>query len=248
MSKIAFSIGTRAELIKVFPVLKRLKDYTLIHTGQHNISELLQRFKLREPDVVLSEPPKDSTKFYFNTTQAIKWSLRMTKEIGKAAKEHEAKVLVYHGDTMTTAASAIASKRSKLIGVHLEAGLRSGSILEPFPEEISRIISDNFSKIGFAVSNQTKKNLKNSFFFTGKAIKTGNTIVDSALEAYKLARKDIKPPKGDYAIVTAHRQENLRSYDRMLRLVRIVKSVPIDTYFFAHDNTIKALKNLTLIV
>ena len=148
---------------------------------------------------------------------------------------------------MTTAASAIASKFCKAKGVHLEAGLRSGSIREPFPEEISRRIADSFSDVALAVSEGTKNNLDKSGWFRGRAVTVGNTVVDSALEAYEMSKGKASTPNGRYAIVTVHRQENLRSEERMRRIVRIIQSVPIETYFFAHDNTIAALKKFGLL-
>ncbi|MBR9689511.1 MAG: UDP-N-acetyl glucosamine 2-epimerase [Candidatus Altiarchaeota archaeon] len=245
MTKIAFSIGTRAELIKIFPVLKGLDEYTLIHTGQHSLGPLLDLFDLKEPDMVLSSPPKGSTKFFFNTPKALAWSIGMAGRIRKAVKKSKADVLVYHGDTMTTAASAIASKFSKVNGVHLEAGLRSGSLWEPWPEELSRKIADRYSKTLLAVSEGTKENLLKAKV-KGTILNTGNTIVDAAIEAKEIGKGLVDIPETEYAVVTAHRQENLRSRERMTNLVNIVKNVPIDTYFFAHDNTIAALKKFHL--
>lgn len=247
MGKIAFAIGTRAELIKTFPVLKRMDDYVLIHTGQHSLGNLLDVFGLKAPDYVLSRPPDRSTKFYFSKAKAAGWSIGMVWKIRGALKDSGASVLVYHGDTMTTAAAAVAAKLSKAKGVHLEAGLRSGSIKEPFPEEISRRIADSLSDVALAVSKGTEKNLKESKWFRGKVVNVGNTVVDAALEARKMSAGKSKTPNGRFAVVTVHRHENIRSKERMRKIVRIVGEVPIETYFFAHDNTLAALKKFGLL-
>jgi len=245
MAKVAFSIGTNAELIKIFPVLRRLDEYTLIHTGQHSIGKLLDLFDLPEPDLTLSAPPKATTKFFFNTPKAALWSLGMVGRIRSAIKKSGAKVVAYHGDTMSTASSALATMFSKARVAHLEAGLRSGSIFEPWPEEISRKVADKYSQILMAVSEETKDNLLKAKV-RGRVVNTGNTIIDAALEAYKIGKDVIDVPSTEYAVVTAHRQENLRSEERMRNLAEIVKNIPIPTYFFVHDNTVAALKKFGL--
>jgi len=242
---VAFSIGTRAELIKTFPVLKRMDEYVLIHTGQHSLGNLLDLLNVKEPDRVLTPPPTDTTKFYMNAPRATFWSLGVMNRIRKAVKEVRADRLVYHGDTMTTASSALAARLAGVEGVHLEAGLRSGSIWEPFPEEISRKVADRFSGLLLAVSKGTEENLKKANI-KGKIVTTGNTIIDSALEAFRMGKGLVDIPDGEYAVVTAHRHENLRSRERMEALVEIVRNVPIDTYFFVHDNTVAALKRFGL--
>lgn len=245
-NKIAISIGTRAELIKTFPVLKRLDEYTLIHTGQHSIDKLRDLFGIKEPDRVLTVPPTDTTKFYFNTPKALWWNFKITGKVRRAARESGANLLAYHGDTMTTASSALASRLAGGVkGAHLEAGLRSGSIWEPFPEELSRKMADHFSRLLLAVSEGTKENLLKARL-GGRIVNTGNTIVDAALEAYRKGKGTVDYPDTEYAIVTAHRHENLRSRERMEKLAEIVRDIPIDTYFFAHDNTIASLKRFQL--
>jgi UDP-N-acetylglucosamine 2-epimerase (non-hydrolysing) len=242
---VAFSIGTRAELIKTFPVLKRMKEYVLIHTGQHSLGNLLDLLDVREPDKVLTAPPSDTTKFYMNTPRAALWSLKVTNRIRRMLKKEGITKLVYHGDTMTTASSALASRLAGVEGVHLEAGLRSGSIWEPFPEEISRKVADRYSRLLLAVSEGTKENLIKSRV-RGRIVNTGNTIIDSALESFKMGKGQVEIPDEEYAVVTAHRHENLRSRKRMEALAEIVMNVPIETYFFAHDNTVAALKRFGL--
>jgi UDP-N-acetylglucosamine 2-epimerase (non-hydrolysing) len=245
-NKIAVSIGTRAEFIKMFPVLKQLDEYTLIHTGQHSIAGLRELFGVKEPDRVLTVPPTDTTKFYLNTPKAIWWNLKVMGRLRNAVKESGAELLAYHGDTMTTASSALASRVSPAKGAHIEAGLRSGSIWEPFPEEISRKVADRFSRLLLAVSEGTKENLLKAKV-RGRIVNTGNTIIDSALEAYKMGKGTVDVPDTEYAVVTAHRHENLRDRARMEALAEIVNEVPIDTYFFAHDNTIASLKRFGLL-
>src|SRR3989344_7459473 len=169
-SGIAIVIGTKAELIKCMPLMLELqrqkKDYWFIHTGQHSLKGACEEFSLKRPDYVLSKAPKLSTKFWskINKTGVI-CCLKMVLRARKLINKLKPKYVIYHGDTMSTSVAAIGS--SKLLNpgknwknVHLEAGLRSGNLFEPFPEEISRQISDGFSDMLLAVSDLTEENLK----------------------------------------------------------------------------------------
>jgi len=245
-SGIAIIIGTKAELIKCMPVMKELqeqrKDYFFIHTGQHALGEACNEFMVKKPDFILSREPKISTKFWSKINQnSVIWFFSAIFKIKKIIRIIKPKYVIYHGDTMSTAAASIAS--SKLLNpgkywknVHLEAGLRSGSLMEPFPEEISRQISDRFSDILLAVSDLTEKNLRR-YKNTKRVIRIGNTVVDSSIIAYNSAKLIHKKPKHKYALINIHRHENLRSKDRMKKIVEILKKIKINALWPLHDNT-----------
>ncbi len=243
---IAIIIGTKAELIKTFPVMLELqkqgKNYWFIHTGQHPLSNACKEFGVKKPDFILSKEPKISTKFWSKVSKgAAVWSFSMIFQIKRLTKKLKPKYVIYHGDTMSTAVAAIAT--SKLLNpkktwknVHLEAGLRSGSLLEPFPEEISRQISDRFSDVLLAVSDLTERNLeghKRRKF----VIKIGNTIVDSSLISQSRGKRKHKKLDKNYALINIHRHENLRSKKRMEKIVEIIKGIKIPAIWPLHDNT-----------
>ncbi len=73
-SEIAIILGTRAELIKMFPIMRELKfqnkDYCFIHTGQHNLLDLCATFEIKTPDIILSKQPSKSSKFFSNSLKA----------------------------------------------------------------------------------------------------------------------------------------------------------------------------------
>lgn len=245
-SGIAIILGTKAELIKCMPIMlelqKQKKDYYFIHTGQHPLGEACEEFGIKKPDFILSKEPEISTKFWskINKSSSV-WFLVMIFKIKRLVRRLNPKYIIYHGDTMSTAVASIAS--SKLLNsekswknVHLEAGLRSGSLLEPFPEEISRQICDRFSDILLAVSDLTEKNLK-KYRKEKQIIKVGNTIVDSAALTYKKAKIKHKKPNYRYALINIHRHENLESKKRMKRIIEILKKVKIKAIWPLHDNT-----------
>ncbi|MEA3414146.1 MAG: UDP-N-acetylglucosamine 2-epimerase (non-hydrolyzing) [Nanoarchaeota archaeon] len=255
-SKIAIILGTRAELIKTFPVMLELKkkkiSYYFIHTGQHNLKDLCEKFGVKKPDITLTKESVKSSKFNSKELKAILWNLGLLFKIKKELKSlKNLKYVLYHGDTMTTFTSSLAS--SKLFNskktyknVHLEAGLRSFNLFEPFPEEISRIIAGSFSKILFAPSVLSKHHLRKK---RNKEIYlVGNTIVDSALHSLELAKKKkVKIiSKKKFALITIHRHENLKSKKRLTKIVEILNSIPINSYFAMHTNTEKKLKEFGL--
>jgi len=250
---IAFIFGTRAEFIKIFPVLlemdNRKIEYKIILTAQHSLYDLFQKFNIRDPDYVLSKPPKKSTKFYSNTPKAIFWSISMISKLRKTLKKIKSlKYVIYHGDTMSTFLASIASSKylnlsKKYKTVHIEAGLRSGNLFEPFPEEISRIIADFFSDIQLTATDIYK---------TKKSTFVGNTIVDSAhyalnLKDQKKDNHELRRLKKPYAVVSIHRHENLKSKKRMSKIIQILNKVPIKTYIFMHDNTEHKLQQFNLL-
>jgi len=255
-SKIAIIIGTKAELIKCIPLMlemqRQKKDYWFIHTGQHPLGEICNEFSIKKPDFILSKEPKISTKFWSKVNKmSLLWFFSMIFRIKKKIRGLNPEYIIYHGDTMSTAVAAIAS--SKLLNnnknwknIHLEAGLRSGSILEPFPEEISRKISDYFSDILLAVSDLAEKNLQ-KYKNKKKIIKIGNTIVDSAIISHNMAKKmKIKKHKGRYALINIHRHENLRNKKRMKDIVNIMKNIKIKAIWPLHDNTAYYLEKYNL--
>ena len=249
-------IGTKAELIKCMPLMieldKREMDYWFVHTGQHPLGKACEEFGVKKPDFILSEEPDRSTKFWSKVNRmSILWFLFMIIKIRKKIKEIKPKYVIYHGDTMSTAAASIGSSKilnsnKKWKSVHLEAGLRSGSIWEPFPEEISRQISDRFSDILLAVSDLSENHLKNGRY-AGKIIKIGNTIVDSTLISYKLSMKrKIKKPR-EYALINIHRHENINNRKRLESIIKILKSIKLEALWPIHANTARFIEKFGLV-
>lgn len=250
--KIAIIIGTRAELIKTFPLMHELQKqripYYFIHTGQHNLKSFCDTFNVKRPDTILTKEPEKSSKFYSKIGKAIFWNLRLVFKIKEELKKiPDLRYVIYHGDTMTTATASIATSKilnpfKKYKNVHLEAGLRSFNNFEPFPEEIARKIADNFSDILLTVSEESLKNVKK--YEKKKSINlVGNTIIDSVYFALNLSKKKkIKSlSKQKFALITIHRHENIKNKERLNKIVEIILSLKIPSYFALHDNTKKKL-------
>jgi len=253
--KIAIILGTRAELIKTFPVMlelmKQKKDYYFIHTGQHNLKNLCKMFGVKNPDVSLTKEYTGSSRFNSKQIKAIGWNLGLILKIKKElSKLPELKYVIYHGDTMTTFTASLASSKilnpfKKYKNVHLEAGLRSFDLMEPFPEEISRRVAGKFSDVLLAPSKGSYENLKKS---KKDVYIVGNTVVDSALIALEIGKKNRTKilSKERFALITVHRHENLKSKERLSKIVDILSSLTIPSFFAMHDNTESKLKEFGL--
>lgn len=255
-SRIAIVIGTKAELIKTFPIMlelqKQKKDYWFISTGQHPLSNISKELGVKKPDFILSKEPEISTKFWsIINHNSFVWNIFMVFKIRKLIRKLKPQYVIYHGDTMSTADAAIGS--SKLFNfwnktwknVHLEAGLRSGNLIEPFPEEISRQISDRFSDILLAVSDGTEQNLK-KYKNIKEIIKVGNTVIDSVQITYNKSKKKNKKIKKEFVLINIHRHEHLRSRKNMKKIIKILGQVKIKGSWPLHDNTRRYLEKYGL--
>src|SRR3989344_3155667 len=114
-SGIVISIGTKAEMIKCMPLMaelqKQKKGYWFIHTGQHSLKDSYEKFEIKKPDFVLSKvPEKNNTKFWSKINKSsILWTFMTIYKIRKIARKIKPKYVIYHGDTMSSAATAIAT-------------------------------------------------------------------------------------------------------------------------------------------
>jgi len=243
-SKIAIVIGTKAELIKCMPLMLELQnrklDFWFIHTGQHPLGKICEDFGLKKPDYILSKESIKETKFWSKVNKSsFLWFFSTIFKVKVMIQRIKPRYVIYHGDTMSTAAAAMGS--SKILNfkknwknAHLEAGLRSGSLWEPFPEEISRKISDRFSDILLAPSKQSEFNLKR-IYKKKKIFNVGNTIVDSALIVYKKSKQTQK--EKNYVLINIHRHENINNKQRMENIVEIICSIKSKAIWPLHENT-----------
>jgi len=230
MSTICCIIGTRPEAIKMAPVILKLKERGLscfvLATGQHTdlLTQALRTFNIT-PDRDLSIMRERQSLDYI--TSAV-----LTKA-GEALDDVKPKVVLVHGDTTTTFASALASFYRKIPVGHVEAGLRSGNLYLPFPEEANRIMVDKLATFWFAPTEIAKNNLLKEGCDPSRIWVTGNTVVDALMMVKGLKGepeflKEKLPPHVPLLLVTVHRRE---SWGKPLEsvceaLIEILKSFP----------------------
>ena len=205
---------------------RRGVPYRLIDSGQHRalLEDLRLELGIAAPAVQLGGGSDVTT-----VPQAIGWAARIA---GRAMRPSvlrrdifgpDAQMCVVHGDTPSTLLSTLLARRIGLEVVHLEAGLRSRSILHPFPEELIRVAVMRSSGILFAPNDESVANLE-AMGVKGRIIQVpGNTSVD----ALRASLDDLPEPGSGPVIVTMHRVENLHrrsSVEGFLALVLRIAS------------------------
>lgn len=177
--KICVVVGTRPEAIKMSPVYRELKSRpgvhaTLLSTGQHRemLLQTLGAFDLKpDHDLGLMLPNQTLPEL---TARAI---TALTNYFTEAKPD---RVLV-QGDTTSVLAGAIAAFYQRIPIGHVEAGLRTGNMLSPFPEEMNRRLTTPLCTYNFAPTEWSKKNLLNESIDPSKIYVTGNTVIDALL-------------------------------------------------------------------
>ncbi len=243
-------LGTRAQFIKMAPVMYEMKnqgvEYTLIYTVQHkeNVQEILDVYGLRKPDVVIYEGEESNTK-----SKLFRWTVDMFfKSLFKAKKYLPEKgIVLTHGDTFTAWLAALMGRRAGCKVAHVEAGLRSFNIFSPFPEEISRLITFSLSNIYFCSDDWTMSNLKR---FKGEKINIGaNTMLDGVKYAVESEKKtEFEFQKEPYVLVSIHRYENIfkdRFTDTIIPYLKEI-SKKHKLVITLHPTTRERLKDLDL--
>lgn len=211
---IFFIFGTRPEAIKIAPVILEANKIphlklTICITGQHKeiLHQALQIFSIK-PDIDLNimEP---------NQSLASITSNLITK-LTKILEEHKPDCVVVHGDTTTTMAASLAAYYAKISVAHVEAGLRTGDIYSPWPEEINRKITTSIAKFHFCPTAKAQENLLNEGIPTERIHITGNTAIDALKIICEKLRSNTVDLKNTIKIradkklilVTSHRREN----------------------------------------
>ncbi len=220
-------IGTKAQYIKTAPFLRLLDQkrlpYRLIDSGQHGewSQELRKELGIREPDVFIGGK-KDIT----SISAAIVWSLRILRLLLNRRRlirdifGPEPGVCVVHGDTPSTLLGALLARRAGLDVAQLEAGVRSFNLLNPFPEEIVRILTMRLARFLFAESQAAYDQIKTMKIRGEAVLLPSNTIVESL--NHSLNRWEYVPATGP-AIATLHRLENLKSRQRIRGFCEVLR-------------------------
>ncbi len=188
MNKIGIFIGTRPELIKCLPLLNSSDIYEPIFVQQH--TDILDISSYKKSHVI---PIIDFTSNRLNNI--------MMSIINSDIFDKQWKAILVQGDTAVAFAAAISAYNKRIKVIHLEAGLRTYDLENPWPEEGYRRMIDSISNIALCPSIQSSQNLINEKF-TGHIEIVGNTSID-AIKLYNL-----KPTIGNTVIITLHRREN----------------------------------------
>lgn len=237
--KVLLVFGTRPEAIKMAPLVKAFeKDLTIESkvcvTAQHRemLDQVLEIFEIKpEYDLNIMKAGQD----LFDVTTNV---LLGMKEVFDDFKPD---VVLVHGDTTTTSSTSLAAFYNKIKVGHVEAGLRTGDIYSPWPEEANRQITGVISNYHFAPTSTSKDNLLKENKDSKNIIVTGNTVIDALFLALEKINnsKDLKESilcsiNKQYKInsnkkiilVTGHRRENFG--DRFINICKSLKTLALN--------------------
>ena len=221
MKKVLLVFGTRPEAIKMAPLVKAFEKETTIQskvcvTAQHRemLDQVLDIFDIKpDYDLNIMKPEQD----LFDVTSNVLLGMK------DVLTDFNPDVVLVHGDTTTTSASALAAFYNKIKVGHVEAGLRTGDIYSPWPEEANRQITGILANYHFAPTTTSENNLLKENKNKDNILVTGNTVIDALFLALdkiennsQLKNKIIDSINSQYKLnndkrlilVTGHRREN----------------------------------------
>ena len=220
-------MGTRPDTIKMAPLVLELQKHRpaietiVVVTAQHRqmLDEVLHLFGITaDYDLDIMTPSQTLTEI----------TTRVLVKIEPVLAEAKPDVVLVHGDTTTSSAAALAAFYAKIPVGHVEAGLRTSTILEPFPEELNRRLTGVIATYHFAPTERSKANLLAERVIAENVFVTGNTVIDAFLATARLANDKRIPalagidPTRPLIFVTAHRREN---HDAMPEIAQALKDI-----------------------
>lgn len=241
--------GTRPEAIKMAPLAIALAEDSRFEakvcvTGQHRemLDQVLDLFSLRpDYDLNVMKPGQDLTDVTTSILQGLK----------KVFAEFKPDIILVHGDTATTFAASLAAYYQQIPVAHVEAGLRTGNLLSPWPEEGNRKLTGALAKLHFAPTETSKRNLLREGISDSDIVVTGNTVIDALVDVVDRLANDEKLKNiaaeptsflgGNKKIilVTGHRRESFGGgFERICQALREVATryPEVDIVYPVHLN------------
>lgn len=241
--------GTRPEAIKMAPLVLALADDERFEakvcvTGQHRemLDQVLGLFSIApDYDLNIMKPGQDLT----DVTTAILQGLK------PVLAEFKPDIVLVHGDTATTLAASLAAYYQQIPVAHVEAGLRTGNLYSPWPEEGNRKLTGALAKLNFAPTETSQANLLREGINSNDIVVTGNTVIDALLDVVKRLDQDPKlleqasepaaflNPSRKMILVTGHRRESFGGgFERICQaLMEVAQQHPeVDIVYPVHLN------------
>ncbi|SNB69494.1 MULTISPECIES: UDP-N-acetylglucosamine 2-epimerase (non-hydrolyzing) [unclassified Pseudomonas] len=247
--KILTVFGTRPEAIKMAPLALALAtdqrfDAKVCVTGQHRemLDQVLELFEIQpEFDLNIMKPGQDLTDVSTSILQGMK----------KVFQDFKPDMLLVHGDTATTFATTLAAYYHQIPVGHIEAGLRTGNLYSPWPEEGNRRLTGALASKHFAPTAVSRNNLLREGVADDAIFVTGNTVIDALLDVVNRLKNDdmlykkasapseFLDPTRKLILVTGHRRESFGSgFERICQALRDVaqRHPEVDIVYPVHLN------------
>lgn len=236
MKKILSVFGTRPEAIKMAPLVKQLESESSIDskvcvTGQHRemLDQVLNIFSITPDfDLDIMEKGQDLKDI----------TIKILKNISTVYDEYNPDLILVHGDTTTSFIASLAAYYKQIKVGHVEAGLRTGNIYSPWPEEGNRMLTADIASLHFAPTENSKSNLinegvqENKIFVTGNtvidALFLGKSIIDSSINLKEKFNKEFNflDKYKNIILVTGHRRESFG--DGFIRICESIKLIAVE--------------------
>ncbi|NJL78813.1 MAG: UDP-N-acetylglucosamine 2-epimerase (non-hydrolyzing) [Richelia sp. RM2_1_2] len=209
MKRVCIILGTRPEAIKLAPVIQTFQGYQgletqVILTGQHRemVEQVMGLFNLKaDRDLEIMQPKQSLSDI----------TCRSLRGLQELFEENQPNLVLVQGDTTTAFAAALAAFYQKIPIGHVEAGLRTDDLFNPYPEEANRRLISQIAQLHFAPTPLATENLQRSGVL-GEIHMTGNTVIDALLNVAKSEPPCHVPGLewGNYRVIlaTVHRREN----------------------------------------
>lgn len=243
-------VGTRAQLIKMAPIInemerRQLKNVVLM-TGQHRetMAELIADFKIRTPIEWLYDGPEVSA-----ISRTVTWVLavapRLRRRVRALIESSVAEsIVVVHGDTFSTLLGAAVARSLGAAVAHVESGLRSERLAHPFPEELTRRLVFRLTDIAFCPGRWAFANMQK---YRLERVDTNTNTLRDALD-FALASES-KSDGDEYGICSIHRFENIFNRARLVKIVQLIEiaAATCPLIFVLHPATRKRLESTGLL-
>ena len=251
--KICIILGTRPEIIKMSSIIRACQkddwDFFVLHTNQHYDKNLDKIF--------FNELELAESKYNLEIGSGTHGEItgKMLIDIEKVLVKEKPDVVLVEGDTNTVLAGALAASKLHIKIGHVEAGLRSYD--RQMPEETNRVLTDHMSDYLFAPTEKAKNTALKEGIDAHKIYVTGNTIVDAVEQNLKIAQNRsldaltrLKLQKAGYILVTAHREENVDSQEKLQNiftgLASLQQKLKLPLIYPIHPRTKKRIKEFGL--
>jgi len=245
MHKILLIFGTRPEAIKLCPVIRTLREHpskfevrTCV-SAQHRkmLDQVLEAFQVKpDHDLDLMLPGQT----LFQSTSRILAGLE------PILREEKPAMVIVQGDTTTTLCGALAAFYAGIPVAHVEAGLRTHDMRQPFPEEMNRVLATRLTALHFAATEMAAQNLRDEAVTADSIHVTGNTGIDAVLYVRDALEQGMLPTSGwpeldaskKLIVVTAHRRESFGDgFARICRaLAKIADRGDVQLVYPVHPN------------
>lgn len=228
-------VGTRPNFVKEFLINRECKnrgiEEVLVHTGQHYDYEMskvfFEVFDLPEPHHYMGIKNLNSAQFSGEVILGLDRLLRADRP----------DFVLSYGDVNSTLSAAVSATKNDIPFVHVEGGIRGPNLHNP--EEINRRVADVLADTIYCCTKTDVETLRKENYDPSRVVLTGDLMNDAL--TFTLAEHEIEPKRGDYMVLTLHRQENVMQAKRLAAILDGLVRANRRIVFPAHPRTVKQL-------